>query len=134
MPAFRVWAEVELSNLRRNLSGLQGLLEQSKEEKDKDKKAEKEEQIKTAAEQLRASAAEHFKDYDRFTDEDVFAALTEIYYNKLPADMHPEVLDKMVEKYKFDFIAYANYVFTKSFMSNQPAVDAFLNDPRFESA
>lgn len=110
-------------------SGLQGLLEQAKEEKDKDKRAKKEEQIKAAAEQLKASAAEHFKDYDRFTDEDVFAALTEIYYTELPADMQPEVLDKMVKKYKFDFPAYANYVFTNSFMSNQPAVDAFLNDP-----
>jgi hypothetical protein len=110
-------------------SGLQGLLEQAKEEKDKDKRAEKEEQIKTAAEQLKASAAKHFEEYDRFTDEDVFAAMTEMYFNKLPADMQPEVLDKMVEKYKFDFIAYANYVFTNSFMSNQPAVDAFLNDP-----
>lgn len=110
-------------------AGLQGLLEQAKEEKDKDKKAEKEEQIKTAAEQLRASAAAHFEEYDRFTDEEVFAAMTEIYYNELPADMHPEVLDKMVAKYKFDFSAYANYVFTNSFLSNQPAVDVFLNNP-----
>ena len=115
--------------LAQQFTGLQGLMEQAKEEKNKDKKAEKEEQVKTAAEQLKAAAAEHFKDYDRLTDEDVFAALTEIYYNELPADMHPEVLDKMLEKYKYDFIAYANYVFSNSFMSNQPAVDAFLSDP-----
>jgi hypothetical protein len=110
-------------------SGLQGLMEQAKEEKDKAKKAEKEEQIKQAAEQLRASTATHFEEYDRFTDQDVFAALTDMYYNELPSNMHPEILDKMVTKYKFDFAAYANYVFTNSFLSNQPAVEAFLNEP-----
>jgi len=122
----------DIIGFAREFSGLQGLMEQKDEEKDKDKRANKEEQISKAAEQLRVSAAEYFEEYDRFTDEDVFAALTEIYYNELPESLHPEVLDEMVEKYKFDFIAYANYVFSNSFMSNQASVDAFLNDPKLK--
>ena len=112
--------------------GLQGLLEMAKETKDKEDKATIEEHIKNTVEGLRASSAKHFNEYDMLTDEDVFAALTEIYYNKLPATMHPEVLDEMLAKYKYDFIAYANYVFSKSFLTNEKGVDDFLNNPELK--
>jgi hypothetical protein len=110
-------------------SGLQGLMTQLSEEKDKEKKAKKEEQIKKAAEGMRELVAEHFKDYDKATDEEVFAVMTQMYFEELPEDLHPEVLDKMVAKNKGDFYAYANYVFEKSFLADQVSTEAFLNEP-----
>jgi hypothetical protein len=109
--------------------GLQGILKQYKEEKDKDKKARKEEQISQAVENLKEAAAEHFDDYDMPTDRDVFAALTKLYYEKLPEDYHPEVLDKMKDKFDGDFQAYADYLFEKSFMSDMDNTLTFLEDP-----
>ncbi len=116
-------------SLAQDFMGLQGMLSQHKEEKDKEKKAKKEEQIKKATEGLKASVEEHFKDYDQPTDQDVFARMTEIYFKNMPDNLHPEVLDKMESKYKGDFGAYAAYVFSNSFLRSQESAEAFLNDP-----
>jgi len=113
-------------------SGLQGLLTQLNEEKDKEKKAKKEEQIKKAAEGLQEAVNEHFKDYDQATDKEVFTVMTQMYYEEMPVDLHPEILDKMVSKYKNDFYAYANYVFDKSFLADKEKTEAFLNDPNLK--
>lgn len=112
-----------------NFSGLQGLLEQYKKEKDKDKKAKKEKQIKKVADGMKETVLEHFKDYDMATDRDVFAEMTKVYYDKVPDTLHPEVLDKEVKKHKGDFNTYADYVFAGSFLSDQQRTLAFLNDP-----
>jgi hypothetical protein len=119
----------EITGLAQDFMGLQGMLSQLKEEKDKEKKAKKEEQIASAAEGMKASVEEHFKDYDMATDRDVFARMTEIYYEKMPAELHPEVLDKMQAKFKGDFDAYAEYVFANSFMGSKESVMAFLREP-----
>ena len=119
----------EITSFAQEFMGLQGVMQQAKEEKDKEKRAKKEEQITSAAEGLKASAEGHFKDYDRATDQDVLARMTQLYYEKLPAEYQPEILQKMNSKFKGDFDAYAAYVFEKSFMSDMGSVTAFLNDP-----
>lgn len=119
----------EIIGLAQDFMGLQGMLNQQKEEKDKEKKAKKEEQITSAAEGLKASVEEHFKNYDQATDQDVFARMTEIYFSKMPANLHPEVLDKMESKYKGDFDAYAADLFSNSIFRSQESAMAFLNEP-----
>jgi len=113
----------------RDFMGLQGLLKQLKEEKDKEKKIKKQELINQAADELKASLEEHFKDYDMATDRDVFASLTKMYYNNLTDSLKPEVLKKMVGKFKGNFNAYADYLFNKSFLSDKTKTEEFLNDP-----
>ncbi len=117
----------------RNFSTLDSFMSKLKEEKDKKKKAKKEEQIQETVAGLREGASEHFKDYDMATDRDVFAALTEMYMNNMPEDMHPELLTKLVKKYKGDYNAIADYVFEKSNFSTQAKVDEFLNDPSLKT-
>lgn len=112
-----------------DFSGIQSLLNQQKEEKDKDKKAKKEKQITKAADGIKASMNEHFKDYDMATDRDVFAALTEMYFNNMPDSLKPEYLTKLVAKHKGDFNAMADYVFESSFLSDIQKATEFLNDP-----
>ena len=113
--------------------GLQGLMSQLKEEKDKEKKAGKEEKITQTAEGMNESVAEHFKDYDMATDREVFAVMTKMYYERMPANDHPEVLQKMYSKFKGDFSAYADYLFENSFMSDQASTNAFLNEPSLKT-
>ena len=119
----------EIVGFAQEFFGLQGLLQQQKEEKDKEKKVKKEEQIQKAAESLKTSLDDHFKDYDRATDFDVFATMTEMYYNNMPDSLKPDVLKKMAGKFKGDFTAYANYVFTNSFLSDKQSTMEFLDDP-----
>ncbi len=123
----------EIISFAQEFMGLQGIMQQAKDEKDKEKRAKKEEQIKKAADNLKASAEEHFKDYDMATDQDVFAAMTELYFEKLPAEFHPEVLDKMEGKFKGDFDTYGEYVFSNSFMSNMNSTINFLNEPKMKT-
>lgn len=113
----------------REFSGIQGLLNQQKEEKDKEKKAKKGEQISKAADDLKVSAEEHFKDYDLATDRDVFAAMTRFYMDKMPDSLVPDYLKKLSGKYKNNYRAMADYVFENSFMSTKNATNAFLEDP-----
>jgi len=119
--------------LAQDFSGLQGLLEMYKNEKDKEKKAQKKEQIKKAAENLKETVKEHFKDYDESTDRDVFAAMTKIYYDKVPDSLRPEVLVKNMKKFKDDFDLYADYVFNNSFLSSEEKALDFLNVPKLKT-
>ena len=113
-------------------SGLQTLLQQLKEEKDKDKKDKKQKKIDKAVAGLKESVAEHFKNYDEATDEEVFAVMSHVYYEKLPSDLHPEYLDKMISKFDNDYYAFARYIFEESFLSDQNKVMAYLEDPNLK--
>ena len=70
-----------------------------------------------------------YKDYDQATDQDVFAALTKMYFEKVPESLHPAYLDKMAKKFKNNFSAFAAYVFEKSNFSTKEKAEAFLAHP-----
>ena len=93
----------EIISYAQEFSGLQSMLQQYKEEKDKDKKAKKLEQINEAAAGLIASTPDHFKNYDKSTDQEVFAVMTNMYANKLASEYQPEYLVKMLSKYDNDY-------------------------------
>ena len=115
-----------------DFNGLQALLKQQKEEKDKSKKAKKQEQIDKAVAGLKEAAAEHFKNYDMATDEEVLAVMTQLYLDKLPANLHPEYLTKLADKYDNDMYALSAYIFENSFLSDIDDVMDFLEDPRLK--
>eukprot|EP01155_Anaeramoeba_flamelloides_P011402 Anaeramoba_flamelloidesa328151_91.p1 GENE.a328151_91~~a328151_91.p1 ORF type:complete len:753 (-),score=91.06 a328151_91:26-2284(-) len=123
----------ELVGYAREFGTLKNFMEKKKEEKDKKKKAKKEEQIKETIASLKEGAPAHFKNYDLATDEDVFAALTELYMTNLSTDMHPEYLTKLVKKFKGDYKAVAKYVYDNSNFSTLAKVDAFLDDPSLKA-
>lgn len=116
-----------------DFSALHGFMEKYKEEKDKKKKEKKQKQIDKEIEKLKDNVVEQFKNYDMATDEDVFAAMTEMYYNNIPKEMHPELLNKLVKKYKGNFKEIAAYVFSKSNFSTTEKVMAFLDDPSLKA-
>ncbi len=117
----------------REFSALKSFMEKYKEEKDKKKKEKKLKQLDKEIEKLKDNVADQFKNYDMTTDEDVFAAMTEMYYYNIPEDMHPELLTKLVKKYKENFKEIAAYVFTKSYFSSDEKVMTFLDDPSLKA-
>ena len=119
----------EIISYAQEFTGLQTLLQQYKEEKDKDKKAKKLEQIDEAVASLKASAPEHFKNYDKATDQEVFAVMTQMYHGKMAAEYQPEYMTKMLSKFDNDYDALAEYVYNESFLSDKNEVMAYLDDP-----
>jgi hypothetical protein len=116
-----------------DFSALQSFMEQYKEEKDKKKKEKKQKQIDNEIEKLKNNVSEQFKNYDMATDEDVFAAMMDMYYNNIPEAMQPELLNKLVSKYKGDFKQIAEYVYSKSNFSSAEKVMAFLDNPSLKA-
>ena len=119
--------------MAQQLSGLETYLKQQKEEKNKKKKVKKQKRIDKSAKKLKENLAEMYKDYDFATDRELFAAMTKLYYDKMPAEMHPEILDKLVKKFKGDFNSMADYVYANSFIPDSNNLKAFLNEPKLKT-
>ncbi len=119
----------ELLSFAQKFSGLEGILKQYKETKGREQKAKKLKQIKKMSAELSGKLQKMYKDYDMATDRDVFAAMTKMYFGKVPESLHPAYLDKMIKRYKNNFTAFADYVFEKSHFSTEAKAKAFLAKP-----
>lgn len=75
------------------------------------------------------------KDTDIPTDQDIFAAMTEMYYNDVPKAQHPYVFEEVIfKKYgrsNLDkvFADYAAYVYKNTFLLDSNKFHAFMKDP-----
>ena len=123
----------EIIKFAQSYAGLEGMMKQYKKAKDKNVKAAKLKKIQEMAKSIQKNLDKKYKDYDMATDRDVFAAMTKMYMEKTPADLHPEYLDKMVKKFKNNYTAFADYVFTKSHFSSAAKAKSFLADPQLKS-
>jgi hypothetical protein len=92
--------------------------------KDKDEEA-----IQKAVEQLKSGVNGYFKDYNYDIDRNIFASMMQMYHQNVPLDQQPVYLLKMDKKFKGDYQAYADYVFSKSIFSTKEKVEAFLAKP-----
>ncbi len=119
----------ELLSFAQKFSGLEGILRQVKETKGKKQRAKMMERMKKMAASMTEKLQKTYKDYDMATDRDVFAAMTKMYFSKVPERLHPEYLDKMAKRFKNNFDAFANYVYEKSHFSTEAKAMAFLSNP-----
>lgn len=79
--------------------------------------------------EFKQTAEDHFKNYNRPTDEKIMAAMLHAYYNGVPAVQHPEWLTNAVKKYKGDFKKMAADIFAKSMFASQEKIVEFLRKP-----
>jgi hypothetical protein len=119
----------QLLGFAQKFSALEGILRQIKKTKDKAEKEQKIERMKKMAAALAEELQKTYKDYDMATDRDVFAAMTQMFFEKVPAVLHPQYLDKKVKAFKNNFTALANFVFEKSNFSTEAKAKAFLAHP-----
>jgi len=75
---------------------------------------------------LKSRSAKHFKDYDAAIDQEVTAAMLEMYYNDLAKDQQPQYLLDLVSKNKGDFAAIAEELFEKSIFSSEEKMNEFF--------
>jgi len=71
----------------------------------------------------------YFKDYNAPTDQNLLAAVLEMYIENVPENQQPEYFKKVASKYKNNFTAYAADVFDKSVFVNRETIDDLLENP-----
>ncbi len=109
---------MEIVSYARNFSKLVELSES--EEVDK-------EAIQQEIESLKKITSGFFKDYYIPIDEEVTAAMLELYDENLTAPFKPSFFNIIRTNYKNDYEAYTDYVFTKSIFSDEASVNEFLD-------
>lgn len=67
-----------------------------------------------------------FKDYNKSTDQKVFAALIEMMVENTPEGHHSALLDAAKSKYKGDWARYAADLYSKSIIVDEDALSEFL--------
>jgi len=93
-------------------------------------KAESAEAKKAMIDKYRPQAENHFKNYDSKLDKEVFVALTDMYVRSIPATEHPAIFNDMKgKKFKGSTEAYANMIFSRSFLADKTKMMAFLDKP-----
>lgn len=89
-----------------------------------------------------------FEAYNKVVDQNILGATLYLYYRDIPVSQHPELIAKILKKYRklspeAAFQAYAAEVFKKSMFHDPALINAFLekpsakklmNDPAFEYA
>jgi len=88
--------------------------------------------IKNLTNQLSITSEQYFKNYNLATDVKMLAAMLRLYYNDVPKQMQPAYLEQIHKKYKGNFEAYANAVFTKTIFGSKSKVDLFLADAKLK--
>jgi hypothetical protein len=78
---------------------------------------------------MMSAGEEYFKDYNKATDQKVFAALLQMYYTDIDKSLHPSIFKLVEKKYKGDFNKYAAMVFAKSMFANKDLFEAFMKNP-----
>ena len=75
-----------------------------------------------------------YKVYEEGTDKDMFAQMTELYYNRVPAQQLPDIYSKTILKgqkgtNKAAYNTYTNYVFAHTFLTDSNKFNAFCKAP-----
>jgi len=89
--------------------------------------------LQSLTEKTTEASSKYFKDYNVATDVKMLAAMLQLYYDNVPKQMQPAYLENIRKKYKGNFNAYANAVFSKTIFSSKQKVDLFLSDPKLKA-
>lgn len=115
---------IEAIGYSRRFSKLKGLLEAD----EKDQAA-----IDKEIEALKAGLDDHYKDYSKEIDQQVFAAMIEAYHKDIPANSQPEKVKEMISSAKGDYAKMAETVYAKTLFADKAVTANFLNSPKAKS-
>ncbi len=77
---------------------------------------------------LKKQAPSFFKDYHEPIDKEVMIEMLRLYDINMSAEFKPAFFNTIHSKYKDDYEAYTNYVFSKSIFDNEEKLISFLNN------
>ena len=95
---------------------------------------EKKEQLDMVLNRLKESVPGYFESYNKVIDQRIVAATLYLYYKNIPQDQHPELIAKILKKYRKlepeeAFKEYAEDMFEKTMFTSPEAMLAFLEKP-----
>ncbi len=88
------------------------------------------EKVAAAKAGLQGLADDHFKDYDMDTDRELFVKMLTKYRDDIDPAYWPTQFTVVQNKYKGDFEAYADKIYSKSPLRSAEAFAAFLENPK----
>ena len=88
------------------------------------------EKVAAAKAGLQGLADGHFKDYDMDTDRELFVKMLTKYRDDIDPAYWPAQFSVVQDKYKGDFEAYADKIYSKSPLRSAEAFAAFLENPK----
>ncbi len=86
------------------------------------------EQIKAAMEKVHLAAVEFFKDYNPALDQEMTAAMLEVYRKNIPQSFLPSLYTQIDKQYRGDIRRYVADVFKKSLFTSPEKVNALLQN------
>lgn len=86
--------------------------------------------VKQSADRLRIQMDEYFKDYHAATDQQLTAALTHIYIEKVDPKYYPEFISTIKRKYKGNYEKWAKALFDKTVFADRKKIETLLNNPQ----
>ncbi|MGB0850823.1 MAG: S46 family peptidase [Bacteroidia bacterium] len=120
---------IEFTKYGFGFAGLQGMYAALADEKDDEKKAKLQGQIDKTIERLAGSTEGNFKDYYKPIDEEVTAAMLEMYVADIPAELRPSEFNDLLDKCKGSTADMAKNIFESSILVDQEKAEAFLAKP-----
>lgn len=111
---------------------LGGVLKQHADAKKADK-AQFQQAIKDMAESFKSQLDAHFKDYNMNLDKDLFIELIGMMYKDINPELHPEIFTQINKKFKGNFNAWADHVYSKSIFVDKNRLENFLNKPSYKA-
>lgn len=96
------------------------------------KSGDNQERINANKERLKTELDEYFKDYDAATDKKIAAALMQLYDKNVDPAYYPSFFKEVKSKYKGDFNAFAEKMFSKTIFADPGKMKAFLDDPKLK--
>ena len=94
-----------------------------------EEKSEKED-ILAAAAKLQGGLDGFFKDYDMALDQDVTAALLNLFYDRIPAELMPSEILRIGREHAGDFTEYIAKAFQKSVFTDRARLEKWLQKPK----
>src|SRR5690606_21930264 len=92
---------------------------------------------------LKAAEEDFYTEYNEASDVKITAAMLQYFYEDIPNDQHPQLLNDIVKKYgtgvsgatanAATFTKYAAELYKTSMMKNKEKFKAFLNNPTKEA-
>ena len=79
---------------------------------------------------LRALTESHFKDYNKATDQKLFCAMLELFFEDVPVNQHADIKWYIDKSHKGDIAAFTEEVFSKSIFTSKEDVLSFLESPK----
>ncbi|MFC5271494.1 S46 family peptidase [Adhaeribacter terreus] len=93
----------------------------------------KAEDIKKTADAIKAASKEYFEGFNVPTDEKLFAAMYQMYYNDVPKNQHPDIFKTVESKYKGNWNKFAAEAYKKTFLTSEAKLNAFLAKPTLKA-